>query len=64
MVQDLGHLDLFGKIKFIDYVNAIDIVNLNCFIDNLFCKKDDYNQDLHLNNLDLSILDINDFIII
>lgn len=48
------------KIKFIDSVNAIDIVNLNCFIDNLFCKKDDYNQDLHLNNLDLSILDIND----
>ena len=48
------------KIIFIDSVNAIDIVNFNCFIDNLFCKKDDYNQDLHLNNLDLSILDIND----
>lgn len=41
------------KIKFIDSVNGIDMVSLNGFSDNLFCKKDGCNQDSYLNNLDL-----------
>ena len=46
--------DFNYKIEFIDSVNNINIVNLNRFIDNMFAKKDVFNQDLHLNNKDLS----------
>ena len=40
------------KIEFIDSVNNISIDNLNRFIDNMFSKKDVFNQDTHLNNKD------------
>ena len=41
------------KIEFIASVNNISINNLNKFIDNMFAKKDIFNQDSHLINKDL-----------
>ena len=45
--------DFNYKIEFIASVNNISIVNLNRFIDNMFTKKDIFNQESYLINKDL-----------